>query len=203
MTKLYKAFFFIALVALVAPLVAFGVSQGEDNEDKPKKGTEIGAGEYVENRVKELKEAKDEDKDEIRKDVLTKVKERANKAIANAIKKYEKVKEKVREAENITEDKKTEIIAKIDAQIASMNELKTQVQAAVTVEEVKAVMVQVKTRFKYSLGLVRQEIKGVHTDKLNEIVGKLTSLHEKLTAKVSAMADGEEKTSLDILLSKA
>jgi hypothetical protein len=84
-----------------------------------------------------------------------------------------------------------------------MNELKTQVQAAVTVEEVKAVMVQVKTRFKYSLGLVRQEIKGVHTDKLNEIVGKLTSLHEKLTAKVSAMADGEEKTSLDLLLSKA
>jgi hypothetical protein len=186
MTKLYKVLFISALAVLVIPIVVFGVSQGEEKPE-PKKLTEIGTGEYVQTHVKELKEAKEEDKEDIRKD---------------AIKKYEKVKEKVGEAENITEEKKTEILAKIDAQIASMNELKTQVQAAVTVEEVKAVMIQVKTRFKYSLGLVRQEIKGVHADKLNEIVGKLTNLHEKLTVKVAAMTAGEEKTSLELLLSK-
>jgi hypothetical protein len=64
-------------------------------------------------------------------------------------------------------------------------------------------MTKLKTRFKYSLGLVRQSIKGVYEDRLSNIAEKIQIPYEKILKQVELLSDSDEKDNLLTELSTA
>ncbi|MDD3481127.1 MAG: hypothetical protein PHW75_02810 [Patescibacteria group bacterium] len=137
-----------------------------------------------------------------REEAIERIKEKAENAIANAVRRYERVKTQVQNC-NLTDEEKTQIVEKIDTQITAMNTLTNQVQVAQTADEVKNVMTQLKTRFKFSLGVVRQAVKGVYEDRLTNVSEKINAVYEKIEARVTALPEGDEKDDLVSLLSEA
>jgi hypothetical protein len=160
-------------------------------------------GDYVRNKIEEMKALQEAQKAAAKEEVLEKVRKRVVAMIENAVRRYEKVQTQVTNAEGLTEEEKTGIQEKITAQLEVMTNLKATVEEAETVAELKEAMTQVKSRFKLSLGLVRQAVSGVYGDRLDNILTKISGVYDKLNTKVEALADGEEKTELQALLSEA
>jgi uncharacterized protein YqgV (UPF0045/DUF77 family) len=159
--------------------------------------------EYVKSRIEEMKEMKAAAKVTATEAVVERVRARVEAMIQRAVQRYEKVQTQVRTAEGLTSEEKTAIEAKVTAQIEAMNTLRIQVQAADTAEELKNVMTQVKTRFKFSLGLMRQTVSGVFEDRLNVVLTKLTDVYTRLSEKVALLPVGDGKTELSALLAEA
>lgn len=158
---------------------------------------------YVKARIQELKDAKDTAKAELSATLMANIQTRVEAMIQNAVRRYERVQTQIQNAEGLTDAEKAELQTKVTAQIEAMNTLRTQVQAATTTTELKNVMTQVKTRFKLSLGLMRQAVSGVFEDRLNTALTKLTDVYTRLDEKVTALPDGDEKTELSALLAEA
>ncbi len=160
-------------------------------------------GEYIKNRVRTLEnETEEGEKTRIREEVVARVKNKAELAIQAAVNRYNKVKNQVQNS-NLTDEEKAAVGATIDAQVQALNTLKNEVQVAKSVEEVKNVMTKLKTRFKYSLGLVRQSIKGVYEDRLSNIAEKIQIPYEKILKQVELLSDSDEKDNLLTELSTA
>jgi hypothetical protein len=158
--------------------------------------------EYIQKRVEEMKAMKEADRAAAKEASLARIKTRVEAMIANAVRRYERVLTQVEKAEGLSEVEKAAVSEKISAQIDAMNTLQGQVAEATTVEELKSIMVQVKSKFKFSLGLVRQAISGVYEDRLGNVAEKLVNVYTKLFEKVSALSDGEEKEELSALLAE-
>ncbi len=158
-------------------------------------------GEYVKKRNREMENSTDTEKEKKRAEIAERVQEKSMHAMQNAIKRYERVKTQVQNS-NLSETEKADIVAKLDTQISSMNALKIQIENAKTYDEVKNIMTQLKTRFKYSLGVVRQSIKGVFEDRLENILEKITTVYTRTSEKVDALPKSETKDDLSASLSQ-
>lgn len=177
---------------------AVEVEEDADTSDDTVTGTE----EKNRVRVSEDDSNASENAVKSREEATLRIKEKVENAIANAVRRYERVKTQVQNC-NLTDEEKTAILEKVEAQITAMNTLENQVKVAETAEEVKNVMTQLRTRFKYSLGVVRQAVKGVYEDRLTNVSEKINSVYEKIEARVEALPDGGEKDDLTALLSEA
>lgn len=158
---------------------------------------------YVRNELESMGTKSASEKEAATEAILERLRERVEAMVQNAIRRYEQVQTQVKNAEGLTDAEKEAVQARIMTQIQAMNTIRTQLREADTVQEMKQVMAQVKTRFKFSLGEVRQAVKGVFKARLEKILTNLTTVYGKLETKVSALSDGDTKTELEALLAEA
>lgn len=141
----------------------------------------------IKKKIEEMKSAGQARKEQIKAEVLTKAKNAAKKRIDNIISKYNRIKKRVASMKVISEDRKDELSAKIDAEIAKLETAKEKIDDAITVAEVKAVMEDVKTQTKNSVATIKEIVAAIHATHLENIVTKLTTILDKLTAKVTEL----------------
>jgi len=169
-----------------------------EEQETPPEGTNLNNG--VKAQVSEDEEIEDVTKNKEEK--IERIAQKALHAIDSAIRRYERVRLQV-EKSSLKEGQKEQVLATVEAQIQSMNTLRNQVKIAETAEEVKNVMTQLQTKFRYSLGLVRQAVKGVYEDRLENISEKINLVYEKIASKVSELSESDSKDELMALLAEA
>lgn len=192
----------VLTLLFVAPAYAAQTQKPSTRAEEARVAAES-VGEYVQSRVQEMKQMRDAEKAAATEKVLERVRDKVRAMIENAVRRYERVEIQVENAKGLTTEEKSEMAEKISAQIEAMNTLKAEVQEAETVTELREVMSQVRSRFKLSLGLVRQAVSGVYEDRLEKVSARLGSVYENLTEKVDELDEGEEKQGLQSILAEA
>jgi hypothetical protein len=187
----------LALLVLSVSPTAFAVNNKDlARAEVSDSATVESTGDFVKSRARLLEDQTEEgEKTKLREEIVEKVKTKAELAIQAAVNRYNRVRTQVQNS-NLTDEEKSAINATLDAQIQALNTLRNEVQVAQDVDEVKNVMTKLKTQYKYSLGLVRQAIKGVYEDRLSNIAEKIQIPYEKLLERVGALQDSGVKTDL-------
>lgn len=216
MKKTAKIIVFILMIAIfLLPLMALASSPEEGSRREQKERRELREenrtkekeeeqkiGDYVKERTKNIKEKDAAERAKIRAEVTLKIQERLKAVIEKAIKRYEKVKIQIQNS-NLSEEEKNKVTVQLDEQIVKLNLLLVEVDGIENVNELRTTIKRVRADFKVSLGLVRQSIKGVLEDRLNEIVEKLERAHTRSSEVVAGLPEGAQKEELKILLKEA
>jgi hypothetical protein len=135
--------------------------------------------------LQDAKAARAEQKAQKQQVALDRSKELAKNRIDNIIERFNRIKARVASMKVISADLKTELAAKVDAQVAILTAQKAKVDEATTLAQVKTVMADVKTQVKNSAGIVKQVVAAIHTTHLNNIVTKITEVLDKLTETIT------------------
>lgn len=131
----------------------------------------------LEDARKNLKEAKDK-KDE--KSTLEHAKTYLLRTADALIKHLEKIKAKVQESENIPDDREKQIVAEIDVQIAEINKIKEDVQAAATKEQIKEAAKKLHNKWSRLKHLIRLHAERVVSARVEGVVNRGLVLEKKL-----------------------
>lgn len=204
-----KKFLILAVLALFfasssAVLALESEGMGPDAGTKQNTSTQNqGVGSEIKNRIQEWKNASKEKKDQILQDILARAKKAATNAIDRAITRFNKVKDRVQKMPNISAENKAAVVAKIDSEIAKLQTAKAKVTAATTTAEVRAVMTEVKTQIKESVNGVKLVVAAIHATHLENIVNKLNTILEKLTARVNELKNqGKDVSELETITNR-
>lgn len=151
----------------------------------------------------EIKTKKDKLTTEGKKKSFESAQKVVTKIIENSVEKLNKLKSKVNKT-GLEADKKAELIALIDEQIATINGFKDDVQNATTKEELKAIAKQVKETLSETKDIVKNVISDVLESKIAELIEKLEKISEKLSGKIDELkAKNVDVTELEALLDEA
>jgi len=192
----------LALFLVITP-ATLAANRGESTKTQDSKEKKFqSTGEYVRDRVRLMNDPDKEKKEKAQEEAIIRLKERGNHAIQMAISRYERVRIQANNS-NLTEEEKTKIEEVINAQIQSLADLRIELEATESFEETKAIIKKIRTGFKYSLGLVRQSVKGVYEDRLNNIIEKIQTSYQKISERVDSLEDSELKEALLAELSVA
>lgn len=152
--------------------------------------------------IENLKLERTEVQEQKKIQLLERVKTLAQKKLQNLIKRYTQIKTRVNKMTVISTERKAELSTKIDAEIAKIEAAKEKVTAATTAAEVKTVMDEIKAQTKNSVNLVKEVVAGIHATHLENIITKLNTILEKLTAKVTELT-ATDKTVYETLQADA
>ncbi len=188
--------------------------EDSSNMQGSNQGTEDSQSDKLENDLKDdlgkLKEknldksSKTKEKETIKADVLTKLKKVVENLIDRAIKKYQRLRERVSNMKVIADDKKQTIYAKIDAEIAKLNQEKQAIENASTIEEVRALLAGIKQDMKDNKDLIEATVKEIHANHLANIVDKLRTILADLDSQISALkSQGKDVAELENLSGQA
>lgn len=155
-------------------------------------------------KVAEMKDAKAEVKEQAKAQVLSSAKNLATKSIDRVIVKYQHFIDVVSKLPNISDQNKLEYINKINLEIAKLTAKKTEITAAISVSEVKAVIETVKSQVLGSNGVVKLLVNEIKKSHLENIVTQLDEVVAKLELKISDnKTKGSDVLSLENLLGVA
>lgn len=158
----------------------------------------------IQAKVQELKTARVGMRETIKAEILEKTKKVAMKAIDRSLSRYQKVADRVSEMPNISETEKAGVRMQIAADIEKLKLLKARVEAATTVEEVRSVMTELRTTLKVSKTAVAAKVDAIHATRLQGVTTKLTTILEKLSAKVSDLKNsGKNVAELEVIEASA
>ena len=132
----------------------------------------------------ELKDARDKLKEaRDRKDEKATLEQAKNYLLHTAdalIKHLEKIKAKVQESENIQDDREAKIVAEIDAQIAEINQIKADIEAATTKEQIKEAAKKLHDKWKRLKHIIRVHAERVVLARVEGIVNRGIVLEKRL-----------------------
>lgn len=96
------------------------------------------------------------------------------------IKHLEKIKAKIQESKNIPDDREAKIVAEIDAQIAEINTIKTDVESATTKEQIKGAARKLHNKWKGLKHLIRLHAERVVLARVEGLVNRGLVLEKRL-----------------------
>ncbi|MCL5094251.1 MAG: hypothetical protein M1355_03910 [Patescibacteria group bacterium] len=144
----------------------------------------------------DLGEAKNErsQEREIKKQAaLDKVKQATIKAINATIEKLNRIKARVANMTVISEEEKSSLYEKISGRIETLNAKIEEVNAATTVEEVKAVFAGGQKEIRNTVDIVKDIVASIHKTHLLNIITKLETLMATLEGQINQIPDAAKK----------
>ncbi|MBN1157664.1 hypothetical protein JXA85_08655 [Candidatus Woesearchaeota archaeon] len=134
----------------------------------------------------------------LNEDLIVKSKEHLANTIDRLTSYLEKLKEKINSAENVLEDEAAAAVAKIDAGLTNLNELKTKLESAQTKDEIVSIAKEVRTvwnRIKNRAKLYSSKLIYNH---VGEIIQRSQNLENRLSCLLEKMNEqGIEVSELD------
>lgn len=155
-------------------------------------------------RREELQTKKQQITEEAKKQDLEKAKTMVLKAIDRTISKLQKIIQIIQKMKVITEERKTKIVSDLNAQITTLQELKSQVSAATTKEELKSVVGDVKNRFVNIREIVKKIVSEILASHIDKTIEKLNSIVTKLETEIANLkTQGQNVTDFEKTLTDA
>lgn len=195
-----KSIYGIAIALVAVPLTVFALTEGTVQKQVANQARTQSAGEEIRAKVQEMTAAREERKAEIKTQILGKAKESATRAIARTESRYEKIRERVLEMPNISEELKVQVSDLISADLVTLGSLKAEVELAESTEEVRAVILKLRTSLKASKTAVRAKVDALHATRLQKAVTALTDVNAKLDAKIVTLEEsGKDVAGLKVV----
>lgn len=168
------------------------VKKAEDMDERNVSDSKIAElREKFENAREDFDKAK-EDVESSRKELNEAIKNKNSNKTINASKKYlsraadamvshlEKIKSKIQESKNIPEDRVKEIVADIDAEIAKINSIKAEAQAATTKEQVKEAAKKLREEWNKAKSLAKIHAERIVSARVEGIINQGLVLEKRL-----------------------
>jgi DNA repair exonuclease SbcCD ATPase subunit len=141
---------------------------------------------------------------EAREAALLKGKEMAKKMADRLIAEAEKIKTKVNETKDLDEADKTQIISRINAHIATLNDLKAKIDNAATNEELRNVVKELRTNLQTAKRFSKHFVGRLLVHRINKAIERIAAAIQKAETKIAELrAAGKDVTKLENLLNDA
>lgn len=131
----------------------------------------------LEDARKKLKEAKEQRRDE---DALTHAKTYLLRTAEALINHLEKLEAKVQESKNIPDEREAKIVAEIDTQIAEINAIKAEIEAATTKEQIKEAAKKLRVKWNRLKNIIRLHAERVVSARVEGLVNQGLVLEKRL-----------------------
>lgn len=196
MASLILAFLFIFNFSVTSAQAATTDNTASDNYQKAK--TEW------QKKLQEIKEKKQQVTETTKKENLTKAKTMVTKAIDRAVAHLQRIIKRIQSSKVITEERKTKLIADLNVQITALKDLKTQVEAVTTKEELKTVVGDVKNKFVEIRTLVKKIVAEILASHIDKVIVKLNTIVTKLETEIADLkTKGQDVTEFETALTEA
>lgn len=198
---------FLSILAIVGVFVALpvlAVESAEDNTQPTTRTTTKTRTSYedtangIKERVQDLKQEREETKEQKREEIGEATKKVATKRIDIIIKRYQSIQNRVSKMTVLTEEQKTSINAKIATEINKLNALKTELNSATDIAQVKVIMEKVKLQVRASKLVVKEIVLDIHLNHYANIHSRLTTVYDKLSSTINTLkSEGKDTTKLE------
>jgi hypothetical protein len=179
---LKKLLTLMALALFVSAPTVMAVAPGNTRAEE-RAATRLEKAAEIKTRVEELKAARTEQRAELETQLIERVKLKANGEIDRIAARYDRLIALVDKLKVVSDDRKMEFETKVTNAKNELLEYKTKVEEATTVQEVRAVMTDLRTKAKGNSALVKEMVSAIHATHLDNIVAKLTAILDKLETK--------------------
>lgn len=185
-------------VALIMVITAFGfalpvlaVSSNANSNSLATKTSFTEDAQGIKDRITEMKAARAELQAAKKAEIATSAKNVATKKLTSLINRFESMKKRVENMTVISDARKTELTAQIDAEIDKLDALKAELSTATTVAQVNEIMTRAKTQVTSSKTIVKDIVAAIHATHLENIITKLNAVLAKIQKKIDALSGGE------------
>lgn len=135
---------------------------------------------------------------------LEKAKEMVSKSIDRTIARLSRIITRIQKIKVITEERKTKLIADLQAQITLLENLKDKVDATTTKDELKTVVGDVKNRFVSIREIVKKMVAEILASHIDKTIAKLNTIVSKLETEIANLeAQGQDVTEFEKTLTEA
>lgn len=135
---------------------------------------------------------------------LEKAKAMVLKAIDKAVARLQKIIQRIKKTKVITEERKEKLITDLEAQITTLETLKTKVSAATTKDELKAAVGDVKNKFIEIREIVKKIVAEILASHIDKMIDKLNTVVSKLETEIADLkAQGQGVTDFEKTLTEA
>jgi hypothetical protein len=126
------------------------------------------------------------------------------RAIDRAIARLQRIITRIQKIKVITEERKTKLIADLQAQITLLENLKDKVSAATTKDELKTAVGDVKNRFVSIREIVKKMVAEILASHIDKTITKLNTIVSKLETEIASLkAKGQDTAAFEKTLTEA
>lgn len=139
-----------------------------------------------------------------RQEALAKAKQLLTKAIDRAIARIQKLIDRVNNSPVITQERKTELVSQLNAQIDTLNALKVQIEAAQNGEQLRAAVQNGRGTFASVRENIKKVVAAILASHIDKVIDKLASAAGKLSGQIDELeASGVNVSRFEAQLAQA
>jgi hypothetical protein len=202
-----KKLLLLMVAFVVAPVAVYAITGDSDqpvtqNTNSTKQsGNDVSS---LKDKIQALRSERMSQREEKRAEIVADAKKIAASHLEHMVTRFEAIKKRLLNMKVVSAEDKESISLKIDTEIDKLNSYKTEIEAAKTAAEVRAVMVKVRLQAKSSLGIVKGIVAAIHEEHLLDVADRITKIATKIKTEIDTLAAaGKDTNSLSANYNKA